>query len=76
MNETKRRNGFVTAWLWLVIIVNLIFCVYNTVVLLGQSSVPEVLWGGLTAVVSLLTVLSAILLMKWNKFGYLLFLLV
>lgn len=73
MNETKRRNGFVTAWLWLVIIVNLIFCVYNTVVLLGQSSVPEVLWGGLTAVVSLLTVLSAILLMKWNKFGYLLF---
>lgn len=73
MNETKRRNGFVTAWLWLVIIVNLIFFVYNTVVLFGQSSVPEVLWGGLAAVVSLLTVLSAVLLLKWNKLGYLLF---
>lgn len=73
MNDTKRRNAVVTAWLWLVIIVNLFCYIYYIALLFKQSSVPEVLWAGFAAVTSLLTVLSAVLLMKWNKFGYMLF---
>lgn len=73
MNDTKRRHAVVTAWLWLVIIVNLFCYIYYIALLFKQSSVPEVLWAGFAAVTSLLTVLSAVLLMKWNKFGYMLF---
>lgn len=73
MNETKQRHGCVNAWLWLVIAVNFAFCVYYAIHMFSVWSNSHV-WGfGLLSILALGNVLGAILLMRWNKCGFYLF---
>lgn len=73
MNKTKQRNRFVTAWLWLILAVNLITSICNIVLLFGKTSVEVVIWSGLGVIISIIAALSAALLLKWNKLGFILF---
>lgn len=73
MNDTKQRNGFVTAWLWIVMAVNLFTAILNIAMLFGKSSVAEVIWNGVGVIVLMIAALSAALLLKWNKLGFTLF---
>lgn len=73
MNETRQRHGCVNAWLWLVITANLCVCGYNAIRMYNVQSTALV-WGvGLISILALGTVLGAILLMRWNKSGFYLF---
>lgn len=73
MNETKQRHGCVNAWLWLVIAVNLAFCGYYAFQMFSVWS-NTLVWGfGLLSILALGIVLGAILLMRWNKCGFYLF---
>lgn len=73
MNETKQRHGCVNAWLWLVIAVNLVACGYYAIQMFSMEY-NTLVWGfGLTSILALGNVLGAILLMRWNKYGFYLF---
>lgn len=73
MKETKQRHGCVNVWLWLVIVVNLFSCVHNAIQLFERLS-SSLVWGsGLLSILALGNVLGAILLMRWNKCGFYLF---
>lgn len=73
MNETKQRHGCVNAWLWLVIAVNLVTCGYYAIKMFSMEY-NTLVWGfGLISILALGNVLGAILLMRWNKYGFYLF---
>lgn len=73
MNETKQRHGCVNAWLWLIIATNLVLCGYYAIQMFNVWSNTHV-WGyGLLSILTLGNVLGAILLMRWNKCGFYLF---
>ena len=73
MNETKQRHGCINAWLWLVIAANLAFCGYYAIQMFSVWS-NTMVWGfGLLSILALGNVLGAILLMRWNKCGFYLF---
>ncbi len=73
MNETKQRHGCVNAWLWLVIATNLALCGYYAIQMFNVWS-NTLVWGfGLLSILTLGNVLGAILLMRWNKMGFYLF---
>lgn len=65
MNETKERHGCVNAWLWIIIISNLCLCCYYAI------ETVDGYWGyGLLSVLTLGNVLGAILLLRWNRYGF------
>lgn len=73
-NELKQRHGCVTFWLWLVLIVNAGFMlqylvsVFNPNPLLPNRSISLLL-----ALLCACNVFAALLLMRWNKTGFYLF---
>lgn len=69
MENLKQRHGCVTAWLWIVIVINLImFLTFCSQML--SASLSDIMWGnGVLASLALVNVLSAILLMRWNRWG-------
>lgn len=74
MNETKQRHGCVIAWLWVATISNVYMAIYYAVTMFSAYS-PEITLGlGIQAILSIANVLGAILLMRWNKTGFYLFL--
>ena len=72
-NDLKQRHGCVTFWLWLVLIVNAGFTLQYLVTLVGadpQLPVPAV---SLLALLGACNVYAALLLLRWNKTGFYLF---
>lgn len=73
MNETKQRNRIVTAWLWIVIAVNFITAACYIFTLFEQCSAADVIGVGSEVITMMLAALSAVLILKWNKLGFFLF---
>lgn len=74
MNESKERHGCVSAWLWIAIISNLGYGIYYAISMFDSYVNTESLGLGLLAILATLNVLGAILLMRWNKCGFYVFL--
>lgn len=73
MNEGKERHGCVNAWLWIVIIFNLGLGIYYATMMFSAYTNTMSLGFGLLSILATLNVLGAILLMRWNKCGFYLF---
>lgn len=73
MNKGKERHGCVNAWLWIVIISNLGLGIYYATMMFSAYTNTMSLGFGLLSILATLNVLGAILLMRWNKCGFYLF---
>lgn len=73
MNEGKERHGCVNAWLWIVILLNLGLGIYYATMMFSAYTNNMSLGFGLLSILATLNVLGAILLMRWNKCGFYLF---
>lgn len=73
MNESKQRHGCVNIWLWMAIISNVGLVIYYTASMFEALSEIESLGFGLLSVFAVLNVLGVILLLRWNKTGFYLF---
>ena len=73
MEELKQRHGCVTFWLWLVLVVNafitLVFILNMFETALHQAPISN----GVLAMLSTCNVFASLLLMKWNKTGFYIF---
>lgn len=76
MNEIKQRHGCINVWLWLVIISNLCLSIYYVITMFECQSTYQVIGSGLMAIFGVCNVLGSILLFRWNKYGFYLFILV
>lgn len=72
--SSKKRNGFVTFWLWLGIIANVISPIYTTITYMGiVQYVDEYYVYGLIAVAiisAVLLVSGYALLLRWRRKGF------
>ena len=73
MNEGKERHGCVSVWLWIVIISNLVLGIYYAIMMFSAYTNTMSLGFGLLSILATLNVLGAILLLRWNKCGFYLF---
>lgn len=73
MKESKKRHGCVSVWLWIVIISNLGLGIYYATLMFSAYTNTMSLGFGLLSILATLNVLGAILLMRWNKCGFYLF---
>lgn len=73
-NHLKQRNGCITAWLWVAIILNIGTAIFNAVSMFGAHSTAMALGFGICSILGLINVLGAILIMRWNVTGFYLFL--
>lgn len=70
MGTDKERNGCITAWLWVGIVINLALASYCAVTMFSAYS-AGLSWAlGLGSVLCIVNILGAILLMRWNKTGF------
>lgn len=69
-NELKQRNGCISFWLWVAIIVNVAMVIYYAVTMFSAYSSEAALGLGLCSIFGAVNVLSAILLLRWNKIGF------
>lgn len=69
-NELKQRNGCISFWLWIAIIVNMAMVIYYAVTMFSAYSSEAALGFGLCSIFGAVNVLSAILLLRWNKIGF------
>lgn len=75
MNESKERHGCVSAWLWIAIISNLGYGIYYAAAMFAAYTTSSMSLGfGLLSILATLNVLGSILLMRWNKCGFYVFL--
>lgn len=70
----KQRNGCITAWLWVAILANIGMAIFYAVTMFDEPSAITALGTGLCSICGVVNVLGAILLMRWNKTGFYLFL--
>ena len=70
MSEGKERHGCVNAWLWIAIISNLGLGIYYATMMFSAYTNTMSLGFGLLSILTTLNVLGAILLMRWNKYGF------
>lgn len=73
-NNFKQRNGCITAWLWVAIIANIGMAIFYAVSMFSAYSTEMALGFGICSILGLVNILGAILLMRWNKTGFYLFL--
>jgi len=73
-NNLKQRNGCITAWLWVAIISNIGMAIFYAVSMFSAYSTEMALGFGISSILGLINILGAILLMRWNKTGFYLFL--
>lgn len=70
MGSGKERNGCITAWLWLAIITNLVLAVYCAISMFSAYT-GRLAWAlGIGSVLSVVNILGAVMLMRWNKIGF------
>lgn len=65
--ETKKRHGFVTFWLWLLMISNAVFAIF---MIYAATSSTMILSLILALLLPLLNIAGSILLLNWKKLGY------
>lgn len=70
MDELKQRHGCVTFWLWLVVLANLVMALYYFVLMFDAYTSEKSLGFGFLGILGIVNLLSAILLMRWNKLGF------
>lgn len=73
-NNLKQRNGCITAWLWVAIVVNIGLAIFYAVSMFSAYSSEMALGFGICSIFGVINILGAILLMRWNKTGFYLFL--
>lgn len=73
-NNLKQRNGCITAWLWVVILANMAMAIFYAVSMFEVYSTEMALGFGICSIFGIVNILGAILLMRWNKMGFYLFL--
>lgn len=73
MNKIKERHIFVSIWFWLVIIVNLCMSIYCAVTMFDAHTFNHIVGLGLISALGVCNVLGTILLFRWNKNGFFLF---
>lgn len=73
MNEIKERHGCVSAWLWIAILCNFGCAVYYAAWMFNVGDSAAIGYG-LLSILSAINVLGSVLLMRWNKRGFYLFL--
>ena len=70
MEELKQRHGCVTFWLWLIILTNILSVIIDIANIFNAPyREMSIIWG-ITGISSIINILSAILLMRWNKIGF------
>lgn len=69
-NNLKQRNGCITAWLWVAIILNIGMAIFYAVSMFSAYSTEMALGFGICSIFGVINVLGAILLMRWNKTGF------
>lgn len=72
-NDLKQRHGCVTFWLWLVLILNAGFTLQYLVSLADADPLLPVPTVSLLALLGACNVYAALLLLRWNKTGFFLF---
>lgn len=70
----KQRNGCITAWLWVAIIANIGMAIFYAVSMFSAYTTEMALGFGICSILGVVNILGAILLMRWNKTGFYLFL--
>ena len=74
MSGLKERHGCVTFWLWLIIFFFFGAVIFG-IVQMFEVSMPSFVWGmGLSTILAVVNILGSVLLMRWNKLGFYLFL--
>lgn len=68
--ELKQRNGCISVWLWIALLVNIGLTIYYVVSMFDVLPGENVLGCGLCSILGLVNVLSVILLLRWNKSGF------
>lgn len=68
--EIKERNGCISFWLWIAIIANVALSIFYAVSMFNVYSGEMALGFGLCSIFGVVNVLSAILLLRWNKIGF------
>lgn len=65
----KTRHGFVTFWLWLGIIMNVVLALIMVSVFTTNNTLP-ILSLILALLIPVMDIVGSILLLKWKKFGF------
>lgn len=74
MNGTKQRHVCVSVMLWAAIISNVFMAIYYAKTMFSAHSTEITIGLGIQATLSIINVLGVILLLRWNKNGFYLFL--
>lgn len=72
--EAKKRNGCITIWLWMAILMNTAFSIFYIAQMFETSISANALGFGFMSVFGIANILGAVLLMRWNKMGFYIFL--
>lgn len=64
--EKKQRHVVVTVWLWLIIVAGLLSAIFNVIYNWGYVEI-------VSACMALVNVISAVIILRWRKIGYWLF---
>lgn len=72
-NTSNQRPGCVGAWLWLAVVMNLVSAIVYIVMMFGDMSRQLTAGIGVQAMLCILNVLACILLFRWIKNGFYLF---
>ena len=67
--QTKQRPGFVTFWLWLGIIMNVVLALIMVSVFTTNNTLP-ILSLILALLIPVMDIVGSILLLNWKKFGF------
>lgn len=69
-NELKQRNGCISFWLYVLLISNAAMTIYYAVDMFSAYTSEYALGQGLCSILGVVSVLSVILLLRWNKIGF------
>lgn len=69
----KQRNGCITAWLCITIIANIGMSIFYAVSMFEAFTTGMAFGFGICSILGIMNVLGAILLMRWNKTGFYIF---
>lgn len=72
METILKRSGFVTFWLWFMIAGNIISAIPSISEMIKYNDVLE----GAVVIFNIINIIAIILIMKWRKIGFFIFLLV
>ena len=72
METILKRHGFVTFWLWFMIVGNIISAIPSISEMIKYKDILE----GTDVIFNIINIIAIMLIMKWRKIGFFMFLLV